>query len=68
LWEEVVGGILIAPAASITFDLVFEGTNYKPELELASIAAAKKREQEQTASITVEECKPSRCSERVMTA
>ena len=54
--SEAVGGIMITPAASITFDLVFEGANYKPELELASIAAAKRREQEKAAAITVEEC------------
>jgi OOP family OmpA-OmpF porin len=54
---EAVGGILIAPAASITFDLVFEGANYKPELKVATAKAAERRAQEKSASISSDACK-----------
>lgn len=54
---EAVGGILIAPAASITFDLVFEGANYKPELKVANAKAAELRAQQKGKSITAVACK-----------
>lgn len=54
--SEAVGGIMIAPASSISFDLVFEGANYNPALETARIAAAKGQAQEKSAVMTSEAC------------
>jgi len=55
--SEAVGDILIAPASSISFDLVFEGENYNPNLEAERVAAAKQQMQKKSAAITSEECK-----------
>ena len=54
---EAAGGIMITPAASISFDLVFEGANYKPELAAARVAAAKQRVQQSTARMSADACK-----------
>jgi OOP family OmpA-OmpF porin len=54
---EAARGIKIAPAASISFDLVFEGSNINPDLEAVASALAKRREQQETAGITVDACR-----------
>ena len=53
---EAAGGFAIAPAASITFDLIFEGTNFDPELEAARVAAARLRTQQGQGDITSVAC------------
>ncbi len=40
---EAAGGISIVPAASISFDFVFEGANYNPKVEAARAALTKRR-------------------------
>lgn len=55
--SEAVGDILIAPASSITFDLVFQGVNDKPDLKAVNIRAAEKRAEQQAASLQLTECK-----------
>ena len=54
--SEAVGGTLIAPAASLTFDLVFGTGNLKPELEAAREIRAKTKVEEETKDITAEAC------------
>jgi len=53
---ELVGGILIAPGASITFDLVFGTGEAKPELESARAERQKLRAKEASDNITAEAC------------
>jgi len=53
---EAAGGLNIVPAASITFDLIFEGTNFDPEAEAAAIAAARLRARENDSRIDVDAC------------
>ena len=53
---EAVGGILIAPAASISFDLVFGSGSLKPELEAARETRAKVKVAEAAKTITAEAC------------
>jgi outer membrane protein OmpA-like peptidoglycan-associated protein len=53
---EAVGGIPIATAASITFDLVFATGNLKPELESARASREKSRAEQAAASISAEAC------------
>lgn len=54
---EAAGGFLIAPAASISFDLIFEGANFNPQLEAARVAAAKLRAEENARNMTPAACK-----------
>ncbi|MGI9385554.1 MAG: OmpA family protein [Methyloligellaceae bacterium] len=54
---EAAGGFPIAPAASISFDLIFEGTNFNPQLEAARVAAAKLRAEENARDMTPTACK-----------
>lgn len=53
---ELVGGILIAPGASITFDLVFGTGNAKSELESARAERQKIRAKEASDNISAEAC------------
>ncbi len=53
---EAVGGIPIASAASITFDLVFGTGSLKPELESARAAREKSRAEQASGAITAEAC------------
>lgn len=53
---ELIGGKLIAPAASITFDLVFGTGTQKSELQLARAAREKRRAEEARDTITAEAC------------
>lgn len=54
---EAAGGFQITPAASISFDLIFEGSNYNPKLEAARVAAAKSRAEENAREISPTACK-----------
>jgi OOP family OmpA-OmpF porin len=54
--SESVGGIPIASAASITFDLVFAAGSLKPGLDAARIAREKSRAEEASGTITAEAC------------
>jgi OmpA-OmpF porin, OOP family len=54
--SEAVGGIPIASAASITFDLVFATGSLKPELEVARAAREKARAEAASSGITAEAC------------
>lgn len=53
---DAVGGILIAPAASLTFDLMFGTGAQKPELEAARAAREKTKAAEASKGITAEAC------------
>ncbi len=53
---EVLGGTLIAPAASITFDLVFGSGDSTPKLESARAARAKKKLELAAKALTSEAC------------
>ncbi|MBU2582482.1 MAG: OmpA family protein [Alphaproteobacteria bacterium] len=53
---ELVGGILIAPAASITFDLVFGAGEAKSELVTARAEREKTRAKEASDNISAEAC------------
>lgn len=53
---EAAGGFNIVPAASVTFDLMFEGTNFNPEIEAARVAAARLRAQQSQGGITSVAC------------
>jgi outer membrane protein OmpA-like peptidoglycan-associated protein/polyisoprenoid-binding protein YceI len=54
--SESVGGTLIAPAASITFDLVFGSGNLKPALESARATRAVQRAEQAESAISPEAC------------
>ena len=54
--SEAVGGIPIATAASITFDLMFGTGSVKPELEAARSVRVVRRVEEATQTITAEAC------------
>lgn len=54
--SEAVGGTPIVTAASFTFDLVFETGDKLPEIQAAQEQMAKRRQQEETRAISVEEC------------
>ena len=54
--SELVGGIPIASAASITFDLVFASGSLKPALEAARAAREKSRAEEASSAISAEAC------------
>jgi outer membrane protein OmpA-like peptidoglycan-associated protein/polyisoprenoid-binding protein YceI len=54
--SESVGGIPIASAASITFDLVFASGSLKPALEAARAAREKSRAEEASSAISAEAC------------
>ena len=54
--SESVGGIPIASAASITFDLVFASGSLKPGLEAARAAREKSRAEEASSAISAEAC------------
>jgi OOP family OmpA-OmpF porin len=54
--SESVGGIPIASAASITFDLVFSSGSLKPGLETARADREKSRVEEASSAITPEAC------------
>ncbi len=54
--REAVGGIPIASAASITFDLVFGSDELKPELVAAREARAMRKAEQEASTITAEAC------------
>lgn len=54
--SEAVGGTLIAPAASITFDLVFGTGNLKPKLESDQAIRAERSAQQAASIISAEAC------------
>jgi len=54
--SEAVGGIPIASAASITFDLVFATGNLKRALEAARASREKTRAEQAASAITAEAC------------
>ena len=54
--SEAVGGTMIAPAATFTFDLVFETGEKLPELQAARAEAAKRKIEVETSAITAEAC------------
>jgi outer membrane protein OmpA-like peptidoglycan-associated protein len=53
---DAVGGTMIAPGASITFDLVFGTGSLKSDLEVARASREKTRAEEATAALSKEEC------------
>ena len=53
---EEAAGVVISPVASITFHLVFEGTQINPGIELALAQKENDRIKEQTAAIDSTEC------------
>ena len=54
--SQVAGGIDIVPTAWLAFELAFEGTNNNPQLDAVRTAAANRRTQETTRSLTADEC------------
>jgi OOP family OmpA-OmpF porin len=54
--SEAVNGTPIIAAASFTFDLVFETGDRLPQLEAAQQEALKRKQQEETKTISAEEC------------
>ena len=54
--SDAVNGILITPAASITFDLMFGTGNLKPQLEAARASREKSRSEQEAQNITTEGC------------
>jgi OOP family OmpA-OmpF porin len=54
--SEAVGGTMIAPAATFTFDLVFETGEKLPELRAAKEEAAKRKIEVETSAISAEAC------------
>jgi OmpA-OmpF porin, OOP family len=54
--SKAAGGFEIKPSASITFDLVFEGTNHNPKLEAVITAAADTRARQKARTLTSKEC------------
>lgn len=54
--SEAVNGTPIIAAASFTFDLVFETGDRLPELEAAREEAIKRKQQEESKTISAEEC------------
>jgi outer membrane protein OmpA-like peptidoglycan-associated protein len=54
--SEAVNGTPIVTAASFTFDLVFETGEKLPEIRAAQEQAAKRKQEEETRAISVEEC------------
>jgi outer membrane protein OmpA-like peptidoglycan-associated protein/polyisoprenoid-binding protein YceI len=54
--SKAAGGFEILPSAELTFDLVFQGTKFNPNVKAVVQAAAAKRTQQRNRDLSSEEC------------